>query len=143
MGGAATVVIFLFSLLTMTACEVGELTYRRLQYPSVPPFIIPAVFEVEPEDVLAAAGTSVRFDCTFTTTSPASLSWLHDGAVISLDSRHTYYANGSLLISPVAEEDEGMYTCRVTDTISGDVKERTASLALASENSYNIVLNPG
>ena len=92
------------------------------------------MFEVEPEDVLAAAGTSVRFDCTFTTTSPASLSWLHDGAVITLDTRYTYHSNGSLQISPGDEEAEGLYTCRVTDTITEDVHERTATLTLASKN---------
>ena len=98
-----------------------------------------SVFEVEPEDVLAAAGASVRFDCTFTTSSPsaASLSWLRDGAVLTSDSRHTYHSNGSLQISPVAAEDEADYTCRVTDTTTLEIAERSASLTLACKNTNN------
>ena len=91
------------------------------------------MFEVEPEDLLTATGATARFDCTFTTTSPASLSWLHDGGVVAADSRHAYLTNGSLQISPTAEGDEGEYTCRVTDTISGEEQERSASLTLACE----------
>lgn len=92
------------------------------------------VFQVEPEDILTTAGDSARFDCSFTTSSPASLSWLHDGETITPDARHTYLSNSSLLIDPTAEGDEGEYTCRVTDTLTDDVQERTATLTLACEN---------
>lgn len=92
------------------------------------------VFQVEPEDILTTAGASARFDCSFTTTSPASLTWLHDGEAITPDDRHTYLSNSSLLIDPTAEGDEGEYKCRVTDTITDDVQEKTATLTLACEN---------
>ena len=113
--------------------------YSSLLYTS--PFPFCPVFDVEPEDVLAAVGASVRFDCTFTTSSPsASLSWLRDGAVLTSDSRHTYHSNGTLQISPVAAEDEGEYTCRVTDTVTQEVEERSASLTLAGKRILTDIL---
>ena len=98
------------------------------------PFSLSAqVFDTEPEDVLTAVGAAARFDCSFSTTSPASLSWLLDGDPLAADSRHTFHSNGSLEISPVETEDEGEYTCRVVDTLTMEVEERTASLTLASK----------
>ena len=91
------------------------------------------MFDTEPEDVLTAVGAAARFDCSFSTTSPASLSWLLDGDPLAADSRHTFHSNGNLEISPVETEDEGEYTCRVVDTLTMEVEERTASLTLASK----------
>lgn len=102
---------------------------------SIPPSLS-AVFQVEPEDILTTIGTSGRFDCSFTTSSPASLSWLHDGEAIVPGTRHTYLSNSSLQIDPIVEGDEGEYTCRVT--VTGDVHERSATLTLACENGITV-----
>ena len=83
--------------------------------------------------MLTATGSSALFDCSFSTSSPASLSWLHEGEVVTPGSRFSYLDNSSLLIDPAADGDEGEYTCRVTDTITEDVQERSASLTLACE----------
>ena len=71
--------------------------------------------------MLTATGSSALFDYSFSTSSPASLSWLYEGEVVTPGSRFSYLDNSSLLIDPAADGDEGEYTCRVTDTITEDV----------------------
>ena len=113
---------------------------RSSSFPADSPSLIlspsAVVFDVEPQDLLTAVGASARFDCTFSTTSPASLSWLLDGETLGSDPRYTFHSNGSLEISAVETGDEGEYMCVVTDTVTMETEERSASLTLASENYF-------
>lgn len=65
-------------------------------------------------------GDIVRFDVTVTGDPEPELSWFQDGELIREDARHiiTYSKNGvcSLIIKSVTEDDEGEYSCEVSNS---------------------------
>ena len=136
MGGAgvAAAVLLLCVLYNTATSQIGRLSRSVLSYrESTLSLSPPSAFLVEPSDILTAPNSSALFNCSFSSSNPASLSWLKDEAALTPGNRFSYLANGSLLIQPTQEEDQGEYSCRVTDLITQDSGERSATLTLACE----------
>ena len=98
------------------------------------------VFVTEPEDVFAAVGSPALFNCSVTASNPVSITWLKDGAAVTPGPRFSYLANNSLLIESVQQEDDGEYSCRVTDSITQEAVERSSTLTVACETASSTVL---
>ena len=91
------------------------------------------VFTSPPVDVVVVEGAAAHFDCGFTASVPVSISWLRDGAVLTPSSKYTILLNNSLVINPTETGDDVMYTCAVTNQLTGQVVEQDASLRFAGE----------
>ena len=91
------------------------------------------VFITPPSDTVVAQGSPVRFDCDFTASNPVSIGWVKDGNTVTPSSRLMYLTNSSLLVSPTQSGDDGTYTCVITDQITMQSAQRSATLTFACE----------
>lgn len=86
-----------------------------------------------PADVVVAEGAPARFDCGFTASIPVAISWRRGGVVLTPSSKYTFLLNNSLIISPTEMGDEAIYTCVLSNQVTGVSIERSASLQFAGE----------
>ena len=70
-------------------------------------------FRYEPEDQTVYTGGTVLLKCLPPRgRPPPTVSWLHDGNLVSNSSRTLISSKGNLTISPVTTADQGSYVCR-------------------------------
>lgn len=96
--------------------ESKENFFLKIPDPSHPRIKTP------PQDHLAKEGTDVRFDCSYENSD--LVRWFFkDVALTENDTRIFIFGNGSLLLTNVDEDDEGIYVCegvkKITDQLEG------------------------
>ena len=71
------------------------------------------MFRSEPENQTVYPGESVVMKCTLPRGFPVpTVSWLHDGNLVTNTSKTLISVKGNLTISSVTKADEGSYVCR-------------------------------
>ncbi|KAK5854492.1 hypothetical protein PBY51_004680 [Eleginops maclovinus] len=74
-----------------------------------------------PMSILIAGNSSANLSCAAAAGSVQSTSWKKGGAAVSAGSRLVFSADmSSLLISPLMKEDNGVFTCMLTNPINTD-----------------------
>uniref|UniRef100_A0A8C5MUU4 Cell adhesion associated, onco regulated n=1 Tax=Leptobrachium leishanense TaxID=445787 RepID=A0A8C5MUU4_9ANUR len=63
-----------------------------------------------PDNLIAAAGSNVRFICEAHANPAPNLTWVHNSALVHITSRH-HVSGNKLRISNIAAEDSGIYQC--------------------------------
>ena len=146
MGGAGVVAFALLCAacnLAPTVAQIGECGGRLpplfcvgiYTLLCIPPFFsIPrTVFLAEPQDAFTAVGSAALFNCSVTAPNQVSVAWVREGVMVIQGTRFAFLDNSSLRINPVEQSDEGEYRCRVTNSLTQEVEERSATLSVACE----------
>ncbi|XP_071355423.1 cell adhesion molecule CEACAM20-like isoform X2 [Trachinotus anak] len=94
--------------------------------------IIPCTKITGPTSTLIAGNSTANLSCQAKTGSMMTRTWLKDGKPLAASSRLVFSADrSSMMISPLQKEDNGDYTCQLTNPVSSDAA------------SYKMVVNFG
>ena len=100
----------------------------------------PAVITGPPRNLTKLEGDTTELLCvTKALPSNVTYRWLRDANEVTPDSRTSLKRDGSLVISPTASEDAGMYTCEVTNGIGSP---DTASAFVTVEFPARVTYSP-
>ena len=76
--------------------------------------IVPPIIEVGPSDEIVAVNDSVTFYCNYNSAIPTTVTWYHNGDIIS-DNITTNDTTSTLSLYNIALTDSGTYTCEVVN----------------------------
>lgn len=76
-----------------------------------------------PTDVLLAGNSTANISCKATAGDVKSTAWLKDGKPLSAGGRLVFAEDmSSVMIKPLQKEDNGEYTCQLTNPVSTEKK---------------------
>lgn len=100
----------------------------------------PAVITGPPRNLTRLEGDTTELVCiTKALPSNVTYRWLHDGSEVQFDSRISLKRDGTLVVSPTASEDSGVYTCEASNGIG---LPDTASATLTVEFPARVTYSP-
>lgn len=91
-----------------------------------------------PADVVVAEGAAARFDCGFTASVPVAINWQRSGVILTPSSKYTFLLNNSLVISPTEPGDDVTYSCLLSNQVTGESIEQSATLQFAGDSMQHL-----
>ena len=87
--------------------------------------------------VSVSQGDPVTIDCNYEGYPEPEVKWLHNNIEVSFSDKYIEMDNGSLYITSMDAEDEGTYTCTVTN-VFGSVKTDVSLTFLGDLGKYHL-----